>query len=136
MKVFGLFLLLIVVVLDGALCFAPPRPLSRAHCSVVPSMAGFSPDGDTNTNDSTEKGSPKKGLTPIQEAFSHITSLTSYMIMLFSGSVFFGLALNMVGLAYQFSWDHGMEIETIGKMREINQFRAEVNHRPPSALPK
>ncbi len=104
-------LLLFVGILDGALAFAPCRPTTARSSVVQRHMARFPQDND--------------GI-----------SLASYLIMSFGAAVSFGFILNMVGLSYQFSWDHGVEVETIGKMREMNQFRAEVNHRPPSMLPK
>ena len=133
-------LLLFVAVLDGAVAFAP-RQIAAARGSSVQRrfMAKFPQDEDSTSNDLIKiiaLNPPPKSLTPIQVAFWHLSSLTSYLIMSFGAAVSLGLLLNMVGFAYQFSWDHGIEVETIGKMREINQFRAEVNHRPPSMLPR
>jgi hypothetical protein len=132
-------LLLFVGILDGALAFAPCRPTTARSSVVQRHMARFPQDNDGISNEFIKimaLDPPPKSLTPIQVAFWHLSSLASYLIMSFGAAVSFGFILNMVGLSYQFSWDHGVEVETIGKMREMNQFRAEVNHRPPSMLPK
>jgi hypothetical protein len=63
---------------------------------------------------------------------------TFHSIIAVGASVSLGFMLNMFGFAYQFDWDHGLEVDTIGKIREVNQFRAAVasSSRPPSVLPK
>lgn len=134
-------ILLFIAVLDGAFAFAPSRPTTagaaRGSSIAQRSMAKFPQDNDNSPLIKIiALDPPPKSLTPIQVAFWHLSNLTSYLIMSFGAAVSLGLLLNTVGFAYQFSWDHGIEVETIGKMREMNQFRAEVNHRPPSMLPK
>jgi hypothetical protein len=51
-------------------------------------------------------------------------------------SLSLGPLLNLSGCAYQFSIERGLEIETFGEMKEINQFRSLEITRPPSSLPQ
>jgi len=137
---------LLVIAINGVQAFMPRTRTPQARVGVVaPRMASFSPDDEKSAKKPMEMNEkdavttfddPQKGLTPIQKAFWALSSAASYSITSFSVAVSLGFMLNIFGFAYQISWDHGLEIESIGKMREINQFRAEVKSRPPSALPK
>jgi hypothetical protein len=141
---FSFLFLLVVVALNGGHAFAPLSPMTRAGgVNMERRMASFSPqDQDNVKNDedavATTMKAPAKGLTPIQKVFWVLSDATSYAIIAVGASVSLGFMLNVFGFAYQFDWDHGLEVDTIGKIREVNQFRAAVasSSRPPSVLPK
>jgi hypothetical protein len=151
MRVF-LSILLLLVASHGIHPFAPRPAMARARCgaAVLPLMARFSPNDDDKSGvdlhmkeqmeeeepAATTLEAPKKGLTPVQQVFWVISSIWSYILITLGAVLSLGLLLNLCGFAYQVSWEDGLEIETIGKMREINQFRSVVNSRPPSSLPR
>lgn len=133
-----LSLLLVCVSFHRIQAFAPnpvmtPRGVSNG---IIQKMANFSPE--EKDDDAIAIQAPvRKGLTPIQQAFSAITDAASVGIIAVGAYATLGFMLNTCGYALQITSKHGVEIEPIGKMREINQFRAAVsNSRPPSALPK
>lgn len=85
----------------------------------------------------TDAASPEKeGLNPAQKAYWAVSTVWSYTMITAGIALSLGLLLNICGYAYQFSLERGLEIETIGRMKEINQFRSLENTRPPSSLPK
>ena len=143
-------LLLLLVVVDCVQAYAPRLPVARARCGGgILFEARRSPE-DEKAGDDQRMNEPmeekeavvtaleghKKGLTPIQKFFWALSDACSYALICFAVAPLLGFMLNVIGYSYQVSWEQGVEIETIGKMREINQFRAAVNARPPSSLPR
>lgn len=149
MRVVFSFLLVFVALKHGGQAFAP-QSNKRAGGVMERRMASFSPQDEDNVknprnfeNDedvvaTTMKAPKRTGLTPIQKVFWVLSDATSFAIIAVGASVSLGFMLNVFGFAYQFDWDHGLEVDTIGKIREVNQFRAAVasSSRPPSVLPK
>jgi hypothetical protein len=84
----------------------------------------------------TTSPSEDKGLNAAQKAFWVVNDVWSYAMITVGTAFSLGLLLNLCGYGYHLSYERGLEIETIGKMREMNQFRALENARPPSSLPK
>lgn len=83
-----------------------------------------------------EKKVEKEGLNVAQKAYWAVSSVWSYTMITAGIALSLGLVLNLCGYAYQFSLERGLEIETIPRMKEINQFRSLDNTRPTSLLPK
>jgi len=146
------FLLLLVATNGVEACFTPPRPaMTHAGCNGILQQNMMARPQDREdplkfeeedsvvmTFDSVE--SPEEhGSTSLDLAgrlFGSVQSALSYVTMTAGIALSFGLLLNLCGYAYQVSLERGLEIETVSRMREITQFRAEVNSRPPSSLPK
>jgi hypothetical protein len=150
MRVLLTVLFIIGVAIDGAQGFASRQSsiaAQAARCSnvVACNMMARPQDMEEQLKKLEEEGvspmttppsSEDKELNTAQKAFWAVNDVWSYAMITVGIAFSLGLLLNLCGYGYQFSYERGLEIETIGKLREMNQFRSLENARPPSSLPK